>query len=117
MHQLGAAVLPMLQCDVHGHAATASKHPGMIGGNITFLAALLRASSMQTMPHSETSVRTSTVQTPAPDRAAHWGAIASDAYFPLSPDFRALLRFNGCLSRLGLGTVGLSRLTSSEAET
>ncbi len=67
------------------------------------------------MSHSVSSARYSTAHTPRPNRASHWSEIIADAYFPLNLDFREPLHFNGKLSRLGLGAVGLSRLTSDPA--
>lgn len=68
------------------------------------------------MSQSDVAARYSTAQTPRPERASHWGAIITDAYFPLNLQFRDPLRFNGRLSHLGLGCVGLSRLTSEPVQ-
>ncbi len=54
----------------------------------------------------------STVDTPVRERSTHWNAVVADAYFPLMLHFRNPLDFAGQLSRVGLGEVGLSRLTS-----
>ena len=54
----------------------------------------------------------STANTQPQDRSSRWNNIISDAYFPLQTHFRDPLQFHGKLSKLGLGHVGLSRLTS-----
>lgn len=54
-----------------------------------------------------------TADTPPQDRSSQWNAIIADAYFPLQTHFRDPLQFNGTLSRVVLGHVGLSRLTSA----
>ncbi len=58
------------------------------------------------------NMRFSTGQTPAQDRSGHWNAVISESYFPLQLHFRNPLEFNGQLSRMALGHVSLSRLTS-----
>lgn len=68
------------------------------------------------MVQSDIAARYSTAHTPRTERASHWGAIISDAYFPLNLTFRDPLRFDGRLSHLGLGNVGLSRLTSEPVQ-
>ena len=55
----------------------------------------------------------STAQSPAHDRSGHWNAAIIDAYFPLELQFQNPARFDGRLTRMALGHVGLSRLTSS----
>lgn len=55
----------------------------------------------------------STSSTQPQDRSSQWNAIIAEAYFPLQTHFRDPLRFNGKLSRMTLGHVGLSRLTSA----
>lgn len=57
-------------------------------------------------------VRFSTDTVPASDRASAWNAAVSNTYFPLSLHFRDTQRFQGRLSHLSVGRVGLSRLTS-----
>ena len=57
-------------------------------------------------------VRFSTDSVPVSDRATAWNAAISDAYFPLSLHFRDTPRFQGRLSHIDVGGVGLSRLTS-----
>lgn len=57
-------------------------------------------------------LRFSTAQTPQQDRSSQWNAVIADAYFPLQLRFRNPLEFNGKLTRMPLGHVGLSRLTS-----
>ena len=47
------------------------------------------------------------------DRSRQWNAVISDAYFPLQLQFRDSMKFNGKLSRMTMGNVGLSRLTSA----
>ena len=54
----------------------------------------------------------STGDAPPQDRPSRWNNIISDAYFPLQTHFREPLKFQGTLSVLKLGHVGLSRLTS-----
>lgn len=54
----------------------------------------------------------STDDTPLRERSTHWNAVIADAYFPLMLHFRNPLDFSGQLSRMNLGQVGLSRLTS-----
>lgn len=54
----------------------------------------------------------STDGVPVSDRATAWNAAISDAYFPLSLHFRDTQRFQGRLSHVDVGGVGLSRLTS-----
>ena len=54
----------------------------------------------------------STGQTAIQDRSSQWNAVISDAYFPLELQFQNPFQFNGRLSRMSLGHVGLSRLTS-----
>lgn len=54
----------------------------------------------------------STDDTPLRERSSHWNAVIADAYFPLMLHFRNPLDFSGQLSRMNLGQVGLSRLTS-----
>lgn len=56
--------------------------------------------------------RFSTIDTPLRERSTHWNAVIAEAYFPLMLHFRNPLDFSGQLSRVGLGEVGLSRLTS-----
>ena len=57
-------------------------------------------------------LRFSTAQTPRKDRSGHWNAVVTDAYFPLQLDFRKPMEFDGQLTRMLLGQVSLSRLTS-----
>lgn len=57
-------------------------------------------------------VRFSTDTVPVSDRASAWNAAVSNAYFPLSLHFRDTQRFQGRLSHMNVGRVGLSRLTS-----
>lgn len=54
--------------------------------------------------------RHSTDHLAAPDRAAHWHGVISEAYFPLHLTFRDAARFTGVLDRRSLGDVALSRL-------
>jgi len=58
------------------------------------------------------TLKFSTAQAPVPDRSSHWNAVIADAYFPLELQFRNPLKFSGRLSRMPLGHVSLSRLTS-----
>jgi AraC-like DNA-binding protein len=46
----------------------------------------------------------------APDRAAHWQGVISEAYFPLDLTFRDAARFKGALDMRRHGDVALSRL-------
>ncbi len=57
-------------------------------------------------------LRFSTAQTLQQDRSSQWNAVIAEAYFPLQLHFRNPLEFNGQLTRMPLGHVGLSRLTS-----
>lgn len=59
------------------------------------------------------TVKFSTAGTAIHDRSSHWNAAIMDAYFPLELQFQDPGRFDGCLSRMALGHVGLSRLTSA----
>lgn len=56
--------------------------------------------------------RFSTGATEPQHRSSKWNAVVSEAYFPLELQFRDPIRFNGELSRVELGHVGMSRLTS-----
>lgn len=55
----------------------------------------------------------STANTPMRDRATQWNAAIADTYFPLHLHFRDPLSFQGQLSSMKIGDVGLSRLISS----
>jgi AraC-like DNA-binding protein len=55
----------------------------------------------------------STTNVQIEDRAAQWNAAISDAYFPLQLHFHDPVKFQGKLSGMGLGKVGISRLVSS----
>lgn len=57
----------------------------------------------------------STDALPAPDRASGWTSIIAEAYFPLQLHFNDPLKFTGQLSRMDMGHVSLSRLTSAPA--
>ncbi len=59
------------------------------------------------------TMKFTTANTPAHDRSSRWNAVIMDAYFPLELQFQNPLQFDGRLSRMPLGHVGLSRLTSS----
>ncbi|PVA09457.1 DNA-binding protein [Pelagivirga sediminicola] len=59
------------------------------------------------------TLKFSTANTPAHDRSSHWNAVIMDAYFPLELQFQSPSQFDGRLSRMPLGHVGLSRLTSA----
>lgn len=50
-----------------------------------------------------------------PDRAGGWTSVIADAYFPLQLQFEEPLKFTGHLSRMDMGHVSLSRLTSAPA--
>ncbi|UWQ92837.1 helix-turn-helix domain-containing protein [Aliisedimentitalea scapharcae] len=54
----------------------------------------------------------STAKTEPQHRSSKWNAVVNDAYFPLELQFRDPIRFNGQLSRMSMGHVGMSRLTS-----
>ncbi len=54
----------------------------------------------------------STATTEPQHRSSKWNAVVNDAYFPLELQFRDPIHFNGQLSRMSMGHVGLSRLTS-----
>lgn len=55
----------------------------------------------------------STADIPMIDRATQWNAAIADTYFPLHLHFHDPLHFQGQLSSMELGGVGLSRLVSS----
>ncbi|MDB4164537.1 AraC family transcriptional regulator [bacterium] len=57
----------------------------------------------------------STDSLPPPDRASGWTSIVAEAYFPLQLHFIEPLKFAGQLSRMEMGHVSLSRLTSAPA--
>lgn len=52
---------------------------------------------------------------PPQDRASRWSSVITETYFPLQLHFSKPLKFNGELSRIALGHVNLSRLTSAPA--
>lgn len=52
----------------------------------------------------------STAQTAPAQRAAHWGRVIADTYFPLHLTFRDAGSFSGMLERRMMGPVSLSRL-------
>lgn len=54
----------------------------------------------------------STATTEPQHRSSKWNAVVNDAYFPLELQFRDPIHFNGQLSRMSMGHVGMSRLTS-----
>ncbi|WP_372885859.1 helix-turn-helix domain-containing protein [Shimia sp.] len=54
----------------------------------------------------------STAATEPQHRSSRWNAVVAESYFPLDLQFRDPIHFNGELSRVSLGHVGLSRLTS-----
>lgn len=60
-------------------------------------------------------LRFSTASLPPQDRANGWTSIIAEAYFPLQLHFREPLKFTGKLSRMNMGHVSLSRLTSAPA--
>lgn len=60
-------------------------------------------------------LRFSTDGLPPQDRANRWTSVVSEAYFPLQLQFRNPLEFAGKLSRIDIGHVSLSRLTSAPA--
>ena len=57
----------------------------------------------------------STASLPPQDRANGWTSVIAEAYFPLQLHFREPLKFSGQLSRMDMGHVSLSRLTSAPA--
>ena len=54
----------------------------------------------------------STAGTEPQHRSSKWNAVVNESYFPLELQFRDPIHFNGQLSRVSLGHVGMSRLTS-----
>lgn len=54
----------------------------------------------------------STASSEPQNRSSRWNAVIAESYFPLDLQFQDPIRFNGQLSRISLGHVGLSRLTS-----
>ncbi len=60
-------------------------------------------------------LRFSTDNLPPQDRASRWTSVIAEAYFPLQLHFRDPLKFTGQLSRMDMGHVSLSRLTSAPA--
>lgn len=57
----------------------------------------------------------STTSLPPQDRASGWTSVIAEAYFPLQLQFREPMKFTGSLSRMELGHVSLSRLSSAPA--
>ena len=54
----------------------------------------------------------STATTEPQHRSSKWNAVVNESYFPLELQFRDPIHFNGQLSRMSMGHVGMSRLTS-----
>ncbi|MGR1582598.1 AraC-like ligand-binding domain-containing protein [Thalassobius sp. S69A] len=54
----------------------------------------------------------STAATEPQHRSSKWNAVVNESYFPLELQFRDPIRFNGQLSRMSMGHVAMSRLTS-----
>lgn len=60
--------------------------------------------------------RHSTDLLPAQDRARHWHAVISEAYFPLHLTFRDAAKFEGSIEKRSLGDVALSRLRTEPVQ-